>query len=157
MEGASAAQTADLFSTPKFAYGYLTLAPYLVAGVDFTWVTLQASVEIDSMHAVRGDPSVTSIQYLRYGAGVVVLPRLNPKWTVSAIGELNGLAPIHNAGPYNALFGLAGVQLRLYLLKLAIAVQVPLVSHQENLGQIGGIDFGSLAKYYVLTRLAFVF
>ena len=107
MEGASAAQTADLFSTPKFAYGYLTLAPYLVAGVDFTWVTLQASVEIDSMHAVRGDPSVTSIQYLRYGAGVVVLPRLNPKWTVSAIGELNGLAPIHNAGPYNALFGLA--------------------------------------------------
>lgn len=156
-EGASAAQTADLFSSPKFAYGYLTVAPYVVAGVDFTWLTLQASAELDSMQGVRGNPDVSSVQFLRYGTGVVILPRLNPKWTVSAIGELNGLAPIRNAAPYDALFAVVGAQLRLHFLKLALAVQFPLVSHEEQLGQIGGVNFGSLAKYYVLTRVAFVF
>ena len=87
----------------------------------------------------------------------MILPRLAPKWTVSVIGEINGLSPIHNAAPYNAVFAMAGLQLRLYLVKVAVAVQVPLMSHKEDLGQISGIDVGSLAKYYVLTRLAFVF
>ncbi len=157
MEGASAAQTADLFSSPKFAYGYLTVAPYLVTGVDFTWVTLQASLELDSMHGVRGDPAFTSIQYLRYGAGIVILPRLTQKWTLSIIGELNGLVPLHNADPYNALFGVAGIQARLWLIKLAVAIQMPILSHQESLGQLAGIDVGTMAGYYVLGRVAFVF
>ena len=157
MEAASAAQTADLFSSPKFAFGYLTVAPYLVAGIDFTWVTLQASLELDSMHGVRGDPMFPSIQYLRYGAGLVILPRLTPKWTISIIGELNGLVPLNNADPYDALFGVAGIQARLWLLKLAVAIQMPIVSKQESLGQIAGIDVGTLAGFYILTRVAFVF
>jgi hypothetical protein len=157
MEGASAAAMADLFSSPKYAFGYLTIAPYLVAGVDFTWVTLQAHLEIDSMHRVRDSFAPDSIQFLRWGTGLVILPRLHPKWTISIIGEINGLAPINNADPYDAIFAVAGLQLRLYLLKLAVAAQMPIVKETEALGQIAGIDVGSLAGYYILTRLAFVF
>lgn len=156
-EGASAAAMADLFSAPKYSFGYLTLSPYLVVGVDFTWLTWQAHVELDSMVRVRDVRAPDSVNFLRFGTGLVILPRLHPKWTLSIIGEINGLSPIANADPYNALFASAGLQLRLYLLKLAVAAQLPIYKGTQDYAKIPGVDIGRLSDVYVLVRLAFVF
>ena len=93
--------------------------------------------------------------YGKYGAGVVVMPN----WPLSLIGEINGLYPINDdSSPYNAVFGIAGVQTKLLWLKAAVAGQFPIVAPEpEDLGAIGGVSLGELASYSIIARGSFVF
>ena len=152
-QGSQAAALTDLFQSPKYLYGYLTLAPYLAAGLELPLVTLQAHLELDSAHRVRGNASNTSMQYLRYGTGLVLAPR----FFVSLIAELNGLVPARNADLFNALFFTGGLQFKLWIMKLSVAAQVPVYHKKEELGTLGGVDLGELSAYSVLARLAFIF
>jgi hypothetical protein len=134
-------------------YGYLTLAPYLVAGLELPLVTLQAHLELDTMHAVRGDPAKTSIQYLRYGTALLIAPR----FFVGLVAELNGLVPLNDAALFDALFFTGGLQFKIWILKLSVAAQLPVYHQKEDLGSLGGVDVGELSAYSVLTRISFVF
>jgi hypothetical protein len=153
---------ADLWFGPKFMHGYLTLAPFLAAGFDSLIVSLQVHGELVSQHYVRGsqqkvvegDRVATHVMYGKYGAGVIVMPN----WPVSIIGEINGLFPLVDAAAYRALFGLAGIQLKLFWLKAAVAGQFPIIAPApEELGAIGGVSLGQLASYSIITRAAIVF
>ncbi len=154
---------ADLWFGPKFMHGYLTAAPYLALGFDSLIVSVQAHGEVVSQHYVLGDQSDVPlvdqvpdhVLYGKYGAGVVILPN----FLLSIIGEINGLYPINdNASPYNAIFGIAGIQTKLLWLKAAIAGQFPIVAPAaEDLGSIGGVSLGELASYSIIGRASFVF
>lgn len=162
-EEASSMALADLWFGPKFMHGYLTAAPYFALGFDSLVISLQAHGEIVSQHNVLGEDATAAavdqlpgyVLYGKYGAGVVVLPN----WPLSLIGEINGLYPINeDATPYNAIFGIAGVQTKLFWLKAAVAGQFPIVAPEpEDLGAIGGVSLGELASYSIIGRASFVF
>lgn len=153
-EESDALGLADLFNAPKFNHEYLGLAPYLVLGFQLPGLVLQGHGEIVSEHAVRGDPEFSSLQYAKYGAGLVVLPN----FFVSFVGELNGMAPLNNARPYNALFGVAGLQLKLLWVRASLAAQIPISTpEKEDMASIGGVSVGELSSYSVIGRLSFTF
>lgn len=146
---------ADLFRAPKYMHQYLSLAPYLVLGLDLAqWWELQAHLELVTQHAVRGSPAVGSAQYLKYGVGTVLLPRL----FINIIAEINGVHPIRNAGGMEAVFVGGGLQFRFWVVKLAVAAQGPV--HQggsRDALRVAGVPLDSLSRYSVLGRLAFSF
>lgn len=162
-EEASSMALADLWFGPKFMHGYLTASPYLALGFDSLVVSVQAHGEVVSQHYVLGDQADVPageqlpdhVLYGKYGAGVVILPN----FPISVIGEINGLYPINDdASPYNAIFGIAGVQTKLLWLKAAVAGQFPIVAPEpEDLGSIGGVSLGELASYSIIGRASFVF
>ncbi len=162
-EEASSMALADLWFGPKFMHGYMTAAPYFAMGFDSYVLSLQAHGELVSQHYVLGeqvevtaaDQLPTHVLYGKYGAGVVVMPN----WPLSLIGEINGLYPINDdSSPYNAVFGIAGVQTKLLWLKAAVAGQFPIVAPEpEDLGAIGGVSLGELASYSIIARGSFVF
>jgi len=148
--------TADLWYGPKFMHGYMSLDPFLAMGFDSLVVSLQAHAELVNQFYVLGDPKGLpgSVIYAKYGGGLVFMPR----WPISVIAELNGMAPLKDADPYSALFAIGGLQLKLFWLKASAAVQFPLIApKQEDLGSIGGVSIGELAAYSVIGRVAFSF
>ncbi len=148
--------TADLWYGPKFMHGYMAVDPFLAMGFDSLVVSLQMHAELVNQFYVLGDTDSLpgSVVYAKYGGGLVFMP----KWPVSIIGELNGMAPLKDADPYSALFAIGGLQLKLFWLKASAAVQFPLIApKQEDLGSIGGVSLGELASYSVIGRLAFAF
>lgn len=154
-EAAGPATYAFLFHSPRYLHGYLSWAPYVAAGVDFPFLTVQTYGELVGMHKVRGSASVSNIQFFQYGVGLTLLP----DFFVSVVGELNGLAPLNNARDFNALFGLGGLQFRFFIVKAGVAVQVPIYSKTTgtNLPAIQGIPVGRLAKLSVLAQVGFEF
>ena len=106
------------------------------------------------MIPVRDAKGLDAVLFGKYGFGVTILP----KFVVSVIGELNGLFPIKNADAYKALFVSGGLQFKLWVMKLSLAAQFPIVEpDSEDLGAIGGVDVGTLAKFNILGRLLFSF
>ncbi len=162
-EEASSMALADLWFGPKFMHGYLTAAPYFAMGFDSFILSLQGHGEIVSQHYVLGEQTNVAVAdqlpshvlYGKYGVGLVLLPN----WPLSLIGEINGLYPINDdSSPYNAVFGIAGVQTKLFWLKAAVAGQFPIVAPEpEDLGAIGGVSLGELASYSIIARASFVF
>ena len=153
-EEADAMGLTNLFYGPKFFHRYLTTAGYVVAGLDIPFVTLQASAEVVPMFPVRDATGMDTVLFGRYGVGVTILPN----FLMSVIGELNGLYPIINADAYNALFVSGGLQFKLWVMKLSAAVQFPLIEpDKEDLGAIGGVDVGTLAKFNIFGRILFSF
>jgi len=145
---------ADLFFAPKYFHEYLSLAPYVAMGFDVPAISLQWHGELVSQFGVRGDPEQGHVMYGKYGAGLVLFAGT----PLSIIGEVNGLAPIKDADPYNAIFGLGGVQLNLFWLKIAAAIQAPLSQpEKKDMGTIGGMDAGELSSYSIITRAALIF
>lgn len=153
-EEADAMGLTNLFYGPKFFHRYLTTAGYVVAGLDIPFVTFQASAEIVPMFPVRDATGMDTVLFGKYGLGVTIMP----SFLVSAIAELNGLYPIMNADAYNALFVSGGLQLKVWIMKLSLAVQFPLVEpEEEELSAIGGVDVGTMAKFNIFGRLLFSF
>ena len=161
-EEASSMALADLWFGPKFMRGYLTAAPFVAMGLDSIILSVQAHGEMVSQHYVLDDgaavaevePMPGHVLYGKYGAGAVLMPN----WPLSIIAEVNGLVPIIDASAYNALFGIGGVQLRLFWLKAALAVQFPIIAPEpEDLGSMGGVSLGELASYSIIARAAFAF
>jgi hypothetical protein len=144
----------NLLYGPKFFHRYLTASPYLVLGLDVPFVTFQAGAELVPMVPVRDAAGAAPVLFGRYGLGVTVLPA----FFLSVVGELNGIFPIHNAAAYDALYVAGGVQLKVWVMKLGLAAQFPLIEPaREDLGSIGGVDVGTLAKFSVMGRLMFCF
>jgi hypothetical protein len=144
----------NLFYGPKFFHEYMTLAPYGVIGFDTTIFSAQAHAELVNQLPVRGDSGDENVIYGKYGAGLVVFPR----FLISFIGEINGVAPISNADAYNAIFGSFGAQLKLIWLKASVAGMIPISKPaQEDLGSLGGVSLGDVADFTLLGRLAFSF
>lgn len=154
-KAAGPAAYAFLFHAPRYLNSYLSFAPYLVGGVDLPFLTVQAYGELVSMHKVRQGASVSNIQFFQYGVGLTLFP----DFFVSVVGEINGMAPLNNAGDFNALFGLGGLQLRFLFLKAGVAVQAPIRSRATgvNLPAIQGIPVNRLAKLSVLASVGFEF
>ena len=149
----SASALANFLLAPKYTPEYLSFAPYGVVGFDFDVLQWQSSLEFMSQHGVRLDPTVKSIQYLKYGTGLVVLPT----FLLSIIAEINGLQPIHNADIYKAVFFAGGLQFKLGGFKASVAVQVPVYRKYTTLGTIAGVNYGELSGYTLLGRFALVF
>jgi len=106
------------------------------------------------MIPVRDAKGMDTVLFGKYGFGITILPN----FFVSIIGELNGLFPMMNADPYNALFASGGLQFKVWVMKLSVAAQFPIVEPDaEDLGAIGGVDVGTLAKFNILGRLLFSF
>ncbi len=154
-EASDPAAYAFLFHAPRYLKSYLSFAPYVVAGVDLPFVTVQTYGELVSMHKVRGHAKVSNLQFFQYGVGLTILPDL----FVSVIGELNGLVPLHNADDFRALFGLGGLQFRFLIVKAGVAVQAPIYSKPSGstLPAIQGIPVGRLAKLSVMAHVGFEF
>lgn len=153
-KSASAAAFGDLIQGPKFLYGYLSLAPWVSAGIDFKFVSWQAHAEWVSQLGVKGSPIPKSGHYIKYGTGVVLFP----SFFVSVIGELIGMYPVSNAELYKAIFAVGGLQVRLWVLKMSLAVQAPIWKpNKENLGTVYGVDMGQLASFSILGRVGFTF
>jgi len=153
---AGAMALADLWFGPKFMHGYATASPFLAMGFDVPLISLQWHGEVVSQHQVwEGEAGLPGhVLYAKYGAGLVLMPN----WPLSLIGEINGLAPFIEAKAYDALFGIAGVQLKLLWLKGALAAQFPILAPEpEDLGEIGGVSLGQLASYSIISRASFVF
>lgn len=154
-EDADALALSDLFQAPKYSHSYFTWAPFVTVGMDSAVASFHVGGELVSQHAVRGDPETTSIQYMKYGLGATILHQYSP---VSIILELNGLVPINNADAYDALFGVAGLQLKLFWLRAAAAVQLPILQPEtEAAHDVAGVDVGELAAYSLIFRLMFTF
>ncbi|GEM_PF-2120614 len=145
----------DLFQAPKYGYQYLTLAPYLAAGVDGTLASLQVHGAVVNSIPVRDTTGLETMTYLRWGTGVTLLQQYSP---VAIIGEINGLTPLSNADVYDAIFAVAGLQLNLFIMRAAVAVQLPLVTPDSHaMSGIAGVDMGEMAKYSIIGRLMFSF
>jgi hypothetical protein len=144
----------NLFYGPKFFHNYLTPAGYVVVGLDIPFITFQFSGELVPMIPVRDAKGMDTVIFGKYGLGITILPN----FFVSIIGELNGLFPIMNAAPYDALFASGGLQFKLWVMKFSVAAQFPIVEPDaEDLGAIAGVDVGTLAKFNILGRLLFSF
>lgn len=152
---ADALGLADLFSAPKFTHSHLGVAPYVVMGFQMPLVVLQGHAEFVSGHGVRDVPGRTSLQYLKYGGGLVLAPR----FLLSLVAEVNGLAPISDsARAFDAVFAVGGVQLKLMWLKASLAAQVPLKTPaKEHTADLGGVSTGEMADYSILGRVGFTF
>ena len=154
MSDADAMALGNLLYGPKFYHRFMTTAPYIVAGLDATFMTVQLSTEIVPMFPVRDAKGWDSVVYGRYGLGLTFFP----KYIFSLIGELNGLYPIANADLYTSLFASGGFQVRIWRFKGSVAAQFPLVGPSKSeLGEMGGVDLGTLADFMLLTRLSFTF
>lgn len=154
-EAANPAAYAFLFHSPRYLNSYLTWAPYVVGGVDLSFVTFQTYGEIVSMHKVRRGARFSHIQFFQYGVGLTLFP----DFFVSVVGEINGMVPVNNAGDFQALFGLGGVRFRFFILEAGVAVQAPILSRTTgvHLPPIQGIRVDRLSKLSVMARIGFEF
>ncbi len=152
---ADALGLADLFSAPKFTHSHLGVAPYVVVGFQIPLVVVQGHAEFVSGHGVRDVEGRSSLQYLKYGGGLVLAPR----FLLSLVAEVNGMAPISDsARAYDAVFAVGGVQLKLMWLKASLAAQVPLRTPAgEDTASLGGVSMGEMADYSILGRVGFTF
>jgi hypothetical protein len=155
-EEADALGVSNLFYAPKFFHRYLSLAPYLVMGVDTFIVSLQTHGEVVTQIPVRDGmegQSDDSVIYGKYGAGLIFFPR----FLLSVIGEINGVFPISNADLYDATFVSGGVQLKVFWLKASVAAQFPIRKPAQESMEIGGVDLGQVADFTILGRVMFSF
>lgn len=154
-EAADPAAYAFLFHSPRYLHSYLSLAPYVVGGVDLPFVTVQTYGEIVSMHKVRSGKGVSNLQFFQYGLGLTLFP----DFFVSVVGELNGLVPINNARSFNALFALGGLRFQFFIIEAGVGVQAPIYSQSisHDLPAIQGFQPDRLAELSVLAHVGFGF
>jgi hypothetical protein len=152
---ADASARADLFQAPKTMHQYLGFAPHLVLGMDLSqWMLLMLHVEYLAQIGVRDSPLVDSVHVFKYGIGTVLFPA----FFVNVLAELNGLVPLANAGAFNVLYFTGGLQFKIFLFRLAIAVEAPVwTAARPDTTVIGGVPVGQLSKYNVLSRISFTF
>ena len=140
---------ADLFSAPRFLYGALTFAPYVVGGLEGAWLSWQAHVDLWVQARVAGDSAGSNADVLHYGTSLT----LGPRAAVSLVAQLEGLEGLHHASAFRSLFVVGGLQARLWAVRLGLAAQVPVLDRAaEELGSYGGVAVGALAKYTFLAR-----
>jgi hypothetical protein len=155
--GIERSTNSDIFASPKFMRQYMTWAPYLVLGMDLAqFVQLQGHLEFVSMHGVRGAPALSTIQYLKYGGGLIILP----KFLFSILVEFNGCYGLNNAANFDAVFLTGGFQFKIAFFKLSLAVQLPLVDRGHALWDSNywsNASYDQLSRFTFMSRVAFTF
>lgn len=146
---------ADLFQAPKVLHQYLTLAPYLVMGLDVGgWIAVVAHLEYLAGIGVRDDPVHASTHVLKYGLGTVVLPRI----FINILAELNGMVSLKNAEAFDVLSVTGGLQFHIAFFRLALAVNAPIwTGSRPDTTTLGGVPVGRLSTLSVIARAAFRF
>ena len=147
-----------LFHAPKYLYGYLSWAPYLVVGMDSRLVTVQGYGELVLSHKVRSrqDLMASQIIHAKYGVGFTLLP----DFFISVIGEINGVAPVYKSDDYLAVYGSGGILLHLWVLKFGTAVVTPVyegTGDGKSLPPVYGVNVSQLSKFSLIAHLALVF
>lgn len=155
--GISKSINSDIFSVPKFSYGYLTWAPYLVVGMDLARVfQIQTHLELVSMHDVLETNSPDHVMYLKYGAGFIVMP----KFIVSLLFEMNGCRGLINSNRYDTFMVATGINIRVAFFKMFLGVQVPLLDQGRFVWDSGywtAANYDQLSKFTVMSRIGFEF
>jgi len=155
--GISKSINSDIFSAPKFSYGYVTWAPYLVVGMDLARVfQLQTHLELVSMHDVLETSSPDHIMYLKYGAGFIVMP----KFVVSLLFEMNGCRGLINSTRYDTFMVATGINIRVAFFKMYLGVQIPLLDQGRFVWDSGywtSANYILKNKFTVMSRIGFEF
>lgn len=147
-----------LFHAPRYLFGYLSWAPYLVVGMDSRLITVQGYGELVFSHKVRSrdDTLSSNIIHARYGFGLTLLP----DFFISLVGEINGLAPVYKSDDYLVLYGSGGLQFHLWVLKFGVSAIAPIyqgTKKGETLPSIYGINVNQLSKFSLTGYAALVF
>lgn len=155
--GITKSTNSDIFSAPKFAYGYLTWAPYLVVGMDLARIfQLQTHIELVSMHDVLKTGSADHVMYLKYGAGFIIMP----KFIVSVLFEMNGVRGFINSNRFDTFMVATGFNIRVAFFKMFLGVQIPLLDQGRYVWDSTywtGANYDQLSKFTVMSRVGFEF
>jgi len=146
---------ADIFQAPKVLHQYLTLAPYLVLGIDVGgWIAVVGHLEYLAGIGVRDGPLHASTHVFKYGLGTVVLPRI----FINILAELNGMVSLKNAEAFDVLSVTGGLQFHIAFFRLALAVNAPIwTGKRPDTTTLGGVPVGRLSTLSVLARASFQF
>ena len=155
--GITGSRGTNAFYTPKFTYGMLTWAPYLVLGVELARIIqLQGHVELVSMHGVLDGAASSLEMYLKYGGGFILLPR----FIVSIIFELNGITGLKNSTWDEVLTVGAGINISFKIFKIFLGVNMPLLDQGKYVWEPGywsGANYTQLSRFGVTSRIGFEF
>jgi hypothetical protein len=132
---------------------YLTLAPYLVLGLDAGDDRRDRPPGIPAGIGVRDDPVHASTHVLKYGLGTVVLPRI----FINILAELNGMVSLKDAEAFDVLSVTGGLQFHVSFFRLALAVSAPVWTGAARHHHPGGCPGGAPSTLSVIARAAFRF
>ena len=138
----------------RFDYRFLTIAPYVVAGLDLQWVKLQTYAELLDLLGVRGNPERKLQLALRYGVSAMFT--VYDVFAVNA--ELDGSVDLKDAASFEALYFTAGLRGNILGFKLGAAVQIPIaLTSDDTYAQSGGVAFASPAAINVMFHVGFAY
>ena len=151
---ADALALTGVLKSPRFLHAYLGLQPYLLMGLDLRYVLIQLDVGISDLIRVRDSDGADNIFYMRYGAGLSLVP----VDSTSIFAEFVGAVGIENADAYNIHLLTSGLRFHLAGIELAAAIQLPSVAPgSEAYGHNSGLAFGSPADINGLLELDVAF
>jgi hypothetical protein len=152
-EKANALGLANLMWSPRYFHEYLTAAPYVVLGIEFPMVTVQASCMYNAMIGVRGEPDFGDVHYLQYGGALSV-----DLFILTLVAELTGLHNISNAPAYSSLVFTGGLRFTSSVLDLGLAAQIPILQESgSNFASFSNVSFGSPSDFNMVLTGSFGF
>jgi len=129
---------ANVLNAPIYCHEFMTVAPYVGAGVDLLMARVSAHGELVPMFGVRGNPTNSKGEpmdkpvYLRYGAGVLVSLLF-----ATLHGEIVGTQSVDSAEDFEGKYAIAGVTFGGSILHFGLAAQLKM---SEDGGQPDGVN-----------------
>ena len=142
----------NALEAPRFVHHYLTLAPYLVVGVDLLrWVKIQAHVELLDLLGVRDDPERSVGVAFRWSTSLIL-----SVFDVFAINvELDGAENLKDAPDFAALYLTGGIRSNIFGFQVGAAVQTPLNLVTGSGRQTTEAALANVAEINVVVTTAF--
>ena len=152
-EKANALGLANLMWSPRYFHEYFTASPYVVLGIEFPLVTVQASCMYNAMIGVRGEPDFGDVHYLQYGGALSV-----DLFVLTLVAEMTGLYNISNALAYNSLVFTGGIRFTSSVLDLGLAAQIPILQESgSSFASFSDVSFGSPSDFNMVLTGSFGF
>lgn len=153
-ERADSLALANLLAAPRYLHQSLSFEPYVVGGVDFGFLYLQAHLGLVTLVPVREGPREDTSLLLGYGVSLVL-----QGWGIVALNvELAGAANLASAGDLATLSLGIGPRLNVFGFKLAAAVQIPFaVGEKRTYSTFGGAGVASPADINVVVSTGFAY
>lgn len=137
----------------RFLHSYLGVTPYVVGGIDLTYILIQTSHRLSILSGVRDDPRPGNSVYYGYAASVIGTP--GDVITVSA--EFAGIVPISDAEAFAVHTFTGGIRFHFAGIRPGVAVQVPLEAPARGSLAGSGLSYGTVADVNVLVQTDFGF